>query len=82
MSVAPSVYLAKIENSGKVTTQELEKYVSTHWVEVFCCRNDDFNGHIIIRAKMILSAIENATGKTISGKDSEEVIKRFGQSLL
>ena len=28
--VAPSVYLAKIENSGKVTTPELEKYVSTH----------------------------------------------------
>lgn len=31
---------------------------------------------------MILTAIENATGKTISGKDSEEVIKSFGQPLL
>lgn len=30
---------------------------------------------------MILSAIENATGKNISGKDSEEVIKSFGQAL-
>lgn len=36
---------------------------------------------IISRAKMILTAIENATGKTISGKDSEEVIKSFGQPL-
>lgn len=80
--VAPSVYLAKIENSGKVTTPELEKYVSTHWIDVACCRSDDFDGHIISRAKMILTAIENATGKTISGKDSEEVIKSFGQALI
>jgi hypothetical protein len=80
--VAPSVYLSKIESSGKVTTSELEKYVSTHWIDVSCCRSDDFKGHIISRAKMILSAIENATGKTISGKDSEEVIKSFGQALV
>ena len=80
--VAPSVYLSKIENSGKVTTPDLEKYVSTHWIDVSCCRNDDFDGHIISRAKMILTAIENATGKTISGKDSEEVIKSFGQALI
>lgn len=80
--VAPSVYLSKIENSGKVTTPDLEKYVSTHWIDVVCCRSDDFDGHIISRAKMILTAIENATGKTISGKDSEEVIKSFGQPLL
>ena len=79
--VAPSVYLSKIENSGKVTTPDLEKYISTHWIDVACCRIDDFDGHIINRAKMILIAIENATGKTISGKDSEEVIKSFGQSL-
>lgn len=79
--VAPSVYLSKIENSGKVTTPELEKYVSTHWIDVACCRSDDFDGHIISRAKMILTAIENATGKTISGKDSEEVVRSFGQVL-
>lgn len=78
---APSVYLSKIESSGKVTTADLEKYVSSHWIDVSCCRNDDFNGHIISRAKMILGEIEKATGKTISGKDSEEVIKSFGQSL-
>lgn len=79
--VAPSVYLAKIENSGKVTPPELKKYVSSHWVDMTCCKNDDFYGHIISRAKKILSAIEDATGKTISGKDSEEVIKSFGQTL-
>ena len=80
--VAPSVYLSKIESGKKVTQTDLEEYVSTHWIDVSCCRQDDFEGHIISRAKMILSEIENATGKTISGKDSDEVIKSFGQALI
>lgn len=31
---------------------------------------------------MILDAIENATGKTISGRDSEDVVKAFGEKLI
>ena len=31
--------------------------------------------------KLLLAAIEKATGKTISGKDSEEVIAGFGELL-
>jgi len=30
---------------------------------------------------MLLAAIENATGKTIAGKDSEEVVSSFGEAL-
>ena len=80
--VAPSVYLSKIENKGQVAGDVLDKYVGTHWIDVSCCRSDDFHGHIIKRAKMLLAAIENATGKTISGKDSEEVISSFGEALI
>lgn len=79
--VAPSVYLSKIENKGQVAGDALDKYVSTHWIDVSCCRSDDFHGHIISRAKMLLAAIENATGKTIAGKDSEEVVSSFGEAL-
>ena len=79
--VAPSVYLSKIENKGQVAGGALDKYVSTHWIDVSCCRSDDFHGHIISRAKMLLAAIENATGKTIAGKDNEEVISSFGEAL-
>ncbi len=80
--VAPSVYLSKIESKGQVAGDELDKYVSTHWIDVSCCRSDDFHGHIINRAKMLLAAIENATGKTIAGKESEEVISSFGDALI
>lgn len=80
--VAPSTYISKIEKSGKVSSADLDKYLSSHWINVSCVRNDNFEGHIISRAKVILDAIEKATGKTISGRDSEEVINRFGDSLM
>lgn len=80
--VAPSIYLSKIESKGKVATSELNAYINSHWIDVEACRNDDFDKHIISRAKMILDAIEVATGKTISGRDSEEVINGFGASLI
>lgn len=79
--VAPSKYLAKIEKNKKVNNDNLNKYVLSHLIDVSCCRDDDFYRHIINRAKMLLKAIENATGKTISGKDSEEVKNSFGESL-
>lgn len=80
--VAPSVYLAKIEKKGKVSASVLDGYLQTHWIDVNCSRTDDFHGHIISRAKMILKAIEVATGKTIAGKDSEEVLNSFGEALI
>lgn len=79
--VAPSVYLSKIESKGQVTADTLNSYLKTHWLTVDDCRTDDFDSHIINRAKMLLSAIEKATGKTISGRDSEDTIKAFGDSL-
>ena len=79
--VAPSKYLSKIEDRGQVAGDQLDKYISTHLIDVSCCRSDDFQGHIISRAKLLLSAIEKATGKIIYGKDTDDVIKCFGESL-
>lgn len=41
-----------------------------------------FDRFIIERAKKLLSAIEKATEKIISGKDSDEVINNFGDKLV
>lgn len=79
--VAPSKYLVRIEAKGQVDSEELNTYLQSHWIDVESCRNDDFNSHIVHRAKMLLNAIENATGKSISGKDSDEVVKLFGVEL-
>ena len=79
--VAPTKYLGKIENKGKAKGSDLDKSISTHLIDVDCMRNDDFDNHILIRAKHLLSAIEIATDKNISGKDSQETIDAFGDKL-
>lgn len=79
--VAPSKYLKKIESNGQADSQTLDGYLSSHFIDVESIRADDFDKHIIERAKMLLKAIEEATGKVISGKDSEEVIREFGGRL-
>lgn len=79
--VAPSQYLSKIEKEGKVSADILDSYIASHLIDSKALRNDNFEGHIIYRAKKLLDAIENAMGKTISGRDSDEVINAFGKAL-
>lgn len=79
--VAPSKYLLGIEKKGEVSEDILNTYLKSHWLDVDACRNDDFDAHIAYRAARLLDAIEEATGKPISGRDSEEVVNSFGRSL-
>ena len=59
----------------------LNEYLESHWISAQYARENNFDKHIVYRAKKLLDAIENATGKPISGRNSEEVINRFGESL-
>ena len=79
--VAPSAYLGKLEKKGSVSQSDLDGYLETHWIDPTLLRNDDFQGFIVDRAKKLLRAIEAATGRTISGKDSDEVKRTFGATL-
>lgn len=80
--VSPSEYLKKIEEKGQVDYNSLNDYLQTHLIDVSAARSNDFEKHIVLRAKLLLDAIEKATGKIISGKDSDEVISKFGESLI
>ena len=79
--VAPSAYLEKLEKKGSVTSADLDGYVETHWIDHNMLRNNQFHDFIVDRAKKLLNAIEKATGRTISGKDSDEVKQAFGATL-
>lgn len=79
--VAPSNYLAKLERKGAVPLSDLDDYVETHWINHVLLRDNDFQNFIIDRSKKLLNAIEAATGRTISGKDSDEVRNAFGAPL-
>lgn len=80
--VAPSKYLEKIEKKGQVFPSTLDAYLETHWIDASLTRADDFDQFIIERAKKLLDAIQNATGRTITGRDSEDVIAAFGDKLI
>ena len=58
------------------------RYVNTsHWIDMDDCIADNFEQFIINRAKKILDAISSATGKPISGRDSDEVKQKFGDFI-
>lgn len=78
---APSVYLERLEQRGSVSSLELDGDVESHWIDHNLLRADDFQNFIIDRAKKLLTVIEKTTGRTISGKDSDEVKQNFGAAL-
>ena len=79
--VAPSAYLGKLEKKGSVLPSDLDSYVETHWIDHDLLRNNKFQDFMIDRTKKLLCAIEAATGRTISGKNSDEVQQMFGAQL-
>lgn len=79
---APSIYLARIQKNKQVSGEHLDEFLVSHVIPVADLRADDFDAFIRNRASALIGLIEQATGKTISGRDSEETVKAFGGGLL
>lgn len=78
---APSIYLSRIQKSKQVSEAHLDEFLGSHLIPVNELQCDDFDSFIRLRASSLLGLIENATGKAISGRDSEETVKAFGAAL-
>lgn len=78
---APTVYLKRIETSKKVDAAALNSFLATHCMPIPALRSDNFDAFIQHRARALLGLIEAATGKAVTGRDSEETIEAFGASL-
>jgi hypothetical protein len=78
---APSSYLSGIEKGSKMEPARLDEILRTHQIEPDLLRGDAFEQFIRDRASRLLTLIEGATGKTITGRDSDEVVQEFGGSL-
>jgi len=79
---APSNYLARIEKDKKMEISTLDHFLTSHAIPTVQLRTDDFDGFISNRAKVLLDLIEGATGKIVSGRDSQETINAFGVVLV
>ena len=78
---APSKYLNKIEKDSKVIGADLDKFITSHKIDITIISTDDFDGFFVNRAKALLDLISTAMGKTISNRDSDETIAAFGDKL-
>ncbi|MCJ7603922.1 MAG: DUF262 domain-containing protein [Desulfobulbaceae bacterium] len=78
---APSVYLESLEKNHNVDTGRLDQIIESHLASPGLLRSDNFDEFIRERAIKLLDLIQTATGKSITGRDSEEVVHEFGYSL-
>lgn len=78
---APSIYLGRIQKAKQVPPDSLDEFLVSHVIPVPALRCDDFDGFIRLRAAALLGLIEQATGKAVSGRDSEDTVKAFGAAL-
>ena len=78
---APSKYIKTMFEKG-LDAEMVEAAISSHKVNYEFLSGDRFDEYFIDRAIKLLDRIEQATGKKVSGRDSEETIKAFGQALI
>ena len=77
---APSEYIKTMKNKG-LTDEVIVAAISSHEIDYELLSTDKFDEYFVNRAKKLLNRIEQATGKQITGRDSEETIEAFGGAL-
>ena len=77
----PSVYLQEIQRKTGLNGADMDEILESHLIDAELCRADDFQKFIVDRAKKILDAVENLTGRKVSARDSSDVKKIFGATL-
>lgn len=79
---APSVYITRILNKvNGLTPSEMQIRIESHLIDYDALSSDDFDTYFIDRAKNLLNLIDNAMGKKVADRDSEETIRQFGGCL-
>jgi hypothetical protein len=78
---APSSYLASLMRNHGMTSKDLDTILQSHLISGDFLWHDDFKGFFQNRAAKLLDAIENAMGKTVLGRDANEVVHAFGGPL-
>jgi hypothetical protein len=74
--VAPSEYIAKLENGNSTTppidSGRLNGYLASHLIDPLLLRADGFDAFMVDRQKRLLALIEGATGRAAYTGDSKE----------
>lgn len=65
-----------------ITKDSVINAISTHKIDFDLLNADRFDDFINDRAIKLLDRIEQATGKIVAGRDSDETIQAFGRELV
>lgn len=79
---APSKYVGSIERNHDVSVGRMDAILASHLIDPALLRQDAFDAFIVRRARALLDVIEKATGKEVSGRDTENVVAAFGAPLV
>ncbi|MBR4382595.1 MAG: DUF262 domain-containing protein [Selenomonadaceae bacterium] len=79
---APSIYLEKIKTETGLTNADINEFLKLHFADPELGRADNFDAFIVDRAKKILDAVEELTGRKVVGRDSPEIKSKFGAPLI
>jgi hypothetical protein len=79
---APSAYLASLVKNHGMRSDRLDRILESHMVDGCFLWHDDFKGFLRARASKLLDVIEEAMGKAVPGRDTDETVAAFGASLL
>jgi len=78
---SPSSYIQAIEKNHKISSDRLDEILKSHLINPALLRSDNFNDFLSDRAVSILNLISDATGKQVTGRDSDETVNAFGKAL-
>lgn len=78
---APSEYSKHILRKASIDEATYRSRVESHLINYDFFISDDFEKYFVARAKAIMKVIENAMGKSIADKGSEQTIKIYDVSL-
>ena len=73
----PSAYIQTMQNKG-LSEDKINEILNSHKIDPQLLKSDDFDVYIKDRATKLLNRIEQAIGKSVNGRSSEDVIKEFG----
>lgn len=68
---APSQYLSSLERNHHADPEQLNESLRSHQIDVEAIRSDDFDTYFDKRFNSLLDLIENATGKSVNGREEK-----------
>ena len=77
---APSIYIPKLFKKNGCQ-DKIKAAIQSHQIDFDLLQSDSFHDFIVDRATKLLDLIEQAMGKSISSRNSEETVKAFGTTL-